>query len=779
MDSLAVWPFGRSASLALPASTHRVCLSRRCPTQLYDRSVVPRISAERRQIFDEALAETGDYRQAARLAGIAERTGRRWRHEARVPRPSSFMSDADGSFEAIAPSATRFVGRRSELEALRALFDKGERLVTILGPPGIGKTRLAQEWAARHRPLAFRHESPTFCDLRGVSTREDFVTELAQRLGIRCNRTGHPAEEALARAIDARGPCLLILDNFEELVREGAPALALLWKQAPHVRLLVTSRALLNVHAEVAHELHPLSLPDEEEASDPWRHSEAMRLFCSRALAAEPSLSLSDLSNATVGRLVRHLDGLPLAIELAAPQLRQMGAGQLSETLTQRLLSLESVATDVDDHHRTLHAAIDHSYQLLSVDEQRAFVELVVFRSGFTTDAANAVWGTGRRTATRRLLARLRECSLVKPVSGPGGQRRWDVLEVLRQYAAGRLAESDIEGAVRQRHAAYYLAAGEKQVAELRSAEGMKARGGLQADLCNYQAAFDWLTTQDRTPQEELFRMALVLQAGLISWLPARAAEVATRALETRHDPTAPTGPASMPSALYRVRLLLYRAAARRDTGDVEGAAHDLDHAHRIVRRFPETSSSIRALLTGEVACEQGHLARCRGLMADARSALERALAAVEAMPIRDVEATHLEGRVRSALAVVAIEGFRDEKGLAEHNRAVAILEQTGDVSEIAWARYWRAIDGNMFESTASGSRTESIGRPDEPPRTSCPREQLLLRDRIDTVSRGGPRGSPTVHGPRFDPHGAPRLTGAALLRLHGRPDPRGTRTPR
>ena len=583
------------------------------------------------------------------------------------------------------------MGRAQDLEALSALFDTGERLVTILGPPGMGKTRLATEWAARRRPLVLKNKAPVFCDLRGVTTREGFTTELAKALEIHLDEGDGFAEDTIAGALAARGPALVLLDNCEEGAREGAPAVARLLDRAPHVRFLVTSRALLRLRAEVLYELGPLSLPasdlkDTESDENPWSRSEALHLFGSRARAAEPTLDGRALSVDAASRVVHKLDGVPLAIELAASQLRRKDVATLDLELTTQLLTVEAHSTDIDERHRTLRAAIDHSIRLLSLDERRAFAELSVFRNGFDLEAATSVLRApppGSSILDR--LTSLREASLVRAANAE--TKRWDLLESLRHYATDELRRAGGYERIRARHAAYYLAVGEAQARRLRSAEGLAARWEIHADLANHQAAFEtWLA---RDEPLAAMRMALVLHAALIHWMPPQAVTVATRALASCEALS------SDEARVLRTRLLLSRATARRDVGDMEAAAQDLSAVETLLAGLTEPSSDT-CMLSAELLLERASHARCSGFMDRARAYLRGALAALEDTDRSELAAVHLEGRIRSALAIVLVEGLRDEAGLAEHNRAVALLEATGDLSEVAWARSFRAF-GRLF----------------------------------------------------------------------------------
>ena len=378
-------------------------------------------------------------------------------------------------------------------------------MVTVFGPPGIGKTRLTHEFLKRARPGRFRRGKPVFCDLRAVRTREETGLEFGRALGLERVGEGTSTVQSLAAALSARGPLLTVFDNAESASEAVAALLAELLQGAPESGFLITSRRLLGLRTEVPYELSPLSLPkwpaseldrlDPRAATgsacptdaDPWE-SAAVRLFQARALAAEPALRSSDLPARDVCRIVHRLEGVPLAIELAASQLRRLGVRQLSDDLQRCTLSVEDSSPDVDPRHRSLRRAVEHSYRHLSPVEQRVFAQLSVFSDGFTEEAAHAVLGPSHAASrwAGPVLRRLRESSMLR-VERSSGVRRWSLSEPMREFAEEKLRESGLWSELAARHADYFERRGEHWVSQLRSHEGETARYGLKTELANFR----------------------------------------------------------------------------------------------------------------------------------------------------------------------------------------------------------------------------------------------------------------------------------------------------
>jgi predicted ATPase/class 3 adenylate cyclase/Tfp pilus assembly protein PilF len=339
----------------------------------------------------------------------------------------------------------RFVGRANAVASLSKLFDQDVRLVTLFGIGGIGKTRLALHYARRW--LGDYPGGVWFCDLSAARDPDGIVHAVAQGLDIALGRSD-PVQQ-IAAGIAGRGACLVIVDNFEQVSQHAEATIGVWLSRSPDARFLVTSRALLGIVGETAFTLDPLET------------AEGAELFHLRARAVHASLPGSVEEDACVARLVALLDGLPLAIELAAARTPVMSPENLLQRMDQRFTLLASRG---GRHRRqaTLRATLDWSWDLLSGPERMALAQLSVFTGGFTLDAVEAVidaGASGRSPASLDLLQSLLDKSLVRQVDA----NRFDLLVMVKEYAAERLLEMSaaesptLKRAAEARHCAYFV----------------------------------------------------------------------------------------------------------------------------------------------------------------------------------------------------------------------------------------------------------------------------------------------------------------------------------
>jgi predicted ATPase/DNA-binding CsgD family transcriptional regulator len=393
---------------------------------------------------------------AADRAELAE-TGRNLRHGARVGTAATSLP---------APLTT-LVGRDTETAELLVLLDT-QRLVTLIGPAGVGKTRLALRVGTAD-PDRFP-DGVRLVDL--APARAELVGDaIARALGV-VPEPGWSLRDVL-REVGTRTACLLLVDNCEHVVGEVAEIIADLLAAGGPLRVLATSREPLGIPGETAYPVHPLPIPaapSSTSAGDIGDY-DAVRLFVDRARSASPSFALTDATAPAVAALCRQLDGLPLAIELAASRMRTFGPVELVEHLDRRFELLSAGARTALPRHRTLRGAIDWSYQLLDGDEQALFDRLGVFPADFDFDAVEAVCRADDLggTAVITLLPRLVDKSLVSTVGQ--GDRRYRLLETIRTYAAERLAASGAGPAARQAHSAHYLDLAERADRGLKTSE--------------------------------------------------------------------------------------------------------------------------------------------------------------------------------------------------------------------------------------------------------------------------------------------------------------------
>src|SRR5438034_3832571 len=406
--------------------------------------------------------------------------------------------DAIGAPEAPAgapPPAqlTSFIGRERETAAVKELL-RGTRLLTLTGAGGSGKTRLALEVAGRVG--AQYPDGVAWVELAPLSNPELVPHHVADALGVR--RDGiRSAGDALLEAL-RDWDALLVLDNCEHLVEACARLAEALLRSCPRLRIMTTSREALGIGGERAWLVPALTLPEAGKAVTRAvaAESEAVRLFVERTQAVRPSLELIDANAAAMVQICRRLDGLPLAIELAAARARVLDPQQIAARLDDVFGLLTSGSRTALPHHRTLRSTIEWSHALLTEQEQILFRRLAVFAGGFTLDAVEAVAEGGAISAkdVLDLLSGLVDKSLVL-LETEAVEARYRMLETVRQYARERLEEAGEAAELGRRHAHFFLARAEAaEVFLANQTEGWQER--LAEDLGNLRAAADWFEQQ-------------------------------------------------------------------------------------------------------------------------------------------------------------------------------------------------------------------------------------------------------------------------------------------
>ena len=495
---------------------------------------------------------------AAQLAEIGLEPGDRLRRlEARILLEGDALRAPPHN---LPPELDEFVGRSREVAELTAMIDSN-RLVTITGPGGSGKTRLAV--AVARGQMAAQPDGVWLVELAPTRDPELVATAVARAMGLR-----PPDEDVmafLARAT-AAADLLIVLDNCEHLLESAAMVVAHLLRAAPGLRVLTTSREPLRAPGEMVYELGGLAVPDPEMAApEDALATEAVRLFTTRAKQARPSFLLSEDEIAAVATICRRLDGLPLAIELAAGRSRSMTPTDISARLDNHLALLTGGATTAPARQQTLEATIDWSYRLLDSDQRATLNRLSVFRGGFDLTAAEQVaTGTGFDSADiAPLVADLAEKSLVASHDAPPG-RRYRLLETIRQFAEARFRETTHAVTTYGRHRDWCLGLvdGVWDRALGTDPDDLTSTFAMEAD--NLQGALDWCRAVGDERGRSLLAQALGWHwylAGHLSTAAARLNEAL--AADTQKRETA------------LVRALLARCLT---------FAEDLDGAHDTAR---------------------------------------------------------------------------------------------------------------------------------------------------------------------------------------------------
>ena len=547
---------------------------------------------------------------------------------------------------------TSFVGRERELaEVVSLLAEPHSRLVTLTGPGGTGKTRLALQAAGS---LVDEFADGVFVVfLAAVREPDGVVSAVAQALGLR-ELAGETLAETLGSFLGER-ELLLVLDNFEQVV-EAAALLAGWMAAAPGLGLLVTSRVSLRLSGEMIYDVHPLNLP-AEGAVEPVRlvESEAALLFVARARAARSDFEITDENAAAVAEICSRLDGLPLALELAAARVRVLSPQALLARLDRRLGMLTGGARDLDQRQQTMAATIAWSYDLLSAEEQQLFTRLGVFVGGFRLDAAEALVAA-RGEAPPDLfdgLSSLVEKSLLLERDDWDGEPRFFMLETIREYALERLHESSEATALAAAHARYFLALAEDAASHWEGKERERWLARLAADHANLGAALAALHETD--PDAEM-RLAAALGdywAGRSLWAEGRERLIASLSHDDR--------------SAARARALLADGWLAHEQGLYDQAA---DRAHEAAALAEPGDSITRA----QARHLQAWLAYNRDETDEAEAAAEEAL---DLLP----QATHIGStlRLQRLLSAIAAEHGNLEEARDRYEAILATAREHAD----------------------------------------------------------------------------------------------------
>lgn len=682
-------------------------------------------------------------------------------------------------------SAAPFIGRRDELERLAHALSES-RLVTVVGPGGVGKTRLALELARRLTAGTNPEASAVVIELGTLTHDEDVVASLAARLGVR-DGPGRSLEDAVVDYL-ATTQILLVMDNCEHLLKAAGDLVRRIMLAAPGVQVMVTSRRRLGLEGEQMFRLLPLPVPDDgDQVGD---ETDSVRLFLDRARRLDPMFDLNATTRPVVAELCRRLDGLPLAIELATGQLGALGLADLRDHLDDRLDLLADTTPTARppssrERHRTLRAMVEWSYDQLSETEQGVFDSLAVFEGGFSLAAATFVAGPPDAPAggplAINLVARLVESSLVSARDDGDARLRYSLLETIRTYALERLRRRGDEPAVRRRHVAWVVTLVEDLEPRLDGPEEQRYVAILESELANVRAA--WRTAVEDGDLHAAARISVAL-ASYAHWHGNAELWRRARMLADSGDVSGPIGSAvqgaAAQAAYLQGDLQAAEQYARGVTTDAWQArarpwwATVTDHvlamyrgdflqAERLAaaaRKAPDTSATWQVVLAGNVGLARLYagdvdgaasaLTACRNLITGESSVTARAWAAYvagETLGVTDprdaleqlgrsvalaetVGATFVSGVATVAQAAVATRVGETTLALQRFPEAVRHWQRAG-----MWVQQWTTLRNLallLADLGAHGPAAVLLAASEDPPDASAVTGED--RQRIDSL---------------------------------------------
>jgi predicted ATPase/class 3 adenylate cyclase len=502
---------------------------------------------------------------------------------------------------------TSFVGRGREIEEIKALLSQA-RLLTLTGPGGAGKTRLALQVAAD--VLEGFKDGVWLVELAPLSNPDLVAQAIASAVNVR-EQPGRPILSTLTDDLQHKH-LLVVLDNCEHVVATCARLANTLLRACPHLRILATSREALGIAGETSWRVPSLSLPDPERlpALESLSAYEAVRLFIDRAVAALPTFTITPENAPWIAEVCHRLDGIPLAVELAAVRVKSLSVQQIAARLDDRFRLLTGGSRAALPHHQTLRAAMDWSYDMLSEAERIGLRRVAVFASGFTLEAAEAVSAGDGVDASEilDLLVRLVDKSLVVAEEEEGGEVRYRLLETVRQYGRERLRESAETAAVQRRHRDWYLGLAERVGPNLFGAEQAVWFDRLEVEQSNLRAALAWSVENEGA--EAASRLIGVLWR---FWAVRGHFEEGTRWLEAVLEAAKKSSDAP---PVFRAQALNAAGHLALGRGAFATARALLEESLAIQRQLGDRANVAVALSNlGTVAVHQGEMAMARALL--------------------------------------------------------------------------------------------------------------------------------------------------------------------
>ncbi len=652
-EMLAARPAFRGST---PAETLAAILRDQPPSIV---SLNPQVPAPLDWIVERCLAKDPKQRYASTRDLARDLAALRDRLAEMPARPSQ------PRFNNLPPQRTAFLGRDRERVALRELAMRDDvRLVTLTGPGGIGKTRLALEVAGE----IAEHFAGGICFVPLSATADPglLFPTIAQAMGLRSSGNQPPVESLKEHLHSLHGPMLLLLDNFEHLV-SAAPLLSDLLSIGRMLKVVVTSQAALHIYGEHEFPVPPLTLPDLRRLPplEVLSALPAIALFVERAQAVKRDFVLTETNAPAVAAICARLDGLPLAIELAAARVKLLSPSAMQARLESSLSLLTGGACDLPSRQQTLRATIDWSYGLLNSAEQKLFRRLSVFIGGCTLEGVEAVCNTRSDLGLDLLdgMTSMLDKSLAQQMEDMEGGVRFVMLATIREYGLERLATSGDEAATRQAHAAYCIVLAEERAEEDAARTERLERFELEHD--NFRAALDWLTRSENA------EWGLRLGAALFRFWETR------EHLSEGHDRLARLLALPAASSFPKLHARVLFAA-----GVLAGEQGDCSSAQRLLEASLEVSQSRRDQHGVAVALNALAVsARDRGELSLASSLLEQSLAIW-----RQLSDPLAIARALSNLANVAKLQADYARASSLYDECLALFRQIDDRPGIAWS---------------------------------------------------------------------------------------------
>jgi predicted ATPase/class 3 adenylate cyclase len=562
---------------------------------------------------------------------------------------------------------TSFLGRRRELTDALGLLAEG-RLVTLTGPGGTGKTRLALQTAAM---AADRYADGVFFVALGTVTNPSLVLPtMAQTLGL-ATPGGHP-KERLASYLAPKN-VLLVLDNLEQVIDAG-PDIADVLRLAPHTSVLATSRSALRVYGERELPVPSLAVPDLGRLPVLGELStiDAVALFVERARGVRPDFQLTEGNASAVAEICARLDGLPLAIELAAARVRVLSPEAIASRLDRRLALLSGGARDLPARQQTLRGAIEWSHDLLGEDDRRFFARFSVFAGGATLTAVESVLFEPDRSAEAfDAVESLLDKSLLRREPLPDAEPRFTMLETIREFAREKLQERDETDQMSERHTAWVVEFAEHEAASVLGTERRTALDHLESEHDNIRAALSWAIDSGRD------ELALRIFSATWRFWQTRGFLAEARGMADRITalPHAADHPEAWVNALEAAGGIAYWQGDLRASKQWYARALELERATGDERRVANALYNLSFPL-GQ----------------DGDSSVEAIAVATEALEIYRRLRDHA-GIARATWGLCTIYFFTDdiERGMAYAREALKLFQGSGDVFMTGWAHYLMA----------------------------------------------------------------------------------------